>query len=86
MKAEHSKATVKNKSNSIQQIFKKTVKGLYEIILVTIMFIVLVSLSLLFVVRDCIINTSVAKKECFTVALLSLIHLYYLLCICIQNY
>jgi hypothetical protein len=54
--------------------------------LITIIFIVLVSLSLLIVVRDCMINTSVAKKECFTVALLSLIPLYYLLCICIQNY
>jgi hypothetical protein len=54
--------------------------------LITIIFIILVSLSLLFVVRDCIINTSIANKECFTVALLSLIPLYYLLCICIEDF
>ena len=53
--------------------------------LVTIIFIVSVLCGLIFAVVDCIKYPSAAKKECFTVALLSLIPLCYLLTVCLES-
>jgi uncharacterized membrane protein YwzB len=54
--------------------------------LITIIFIVSVLCGLIFAVVDCIKYPSVAKKEFFTVALLSLIPLGYLLATCLENF